>query len=276
MESKQLEQIIQQGEGLRVEFKEATDSVPASFYETVVSFSNTDGGTLLLGVNDNGIVRGVNPQAVAKLQKDIITALNARDCVNLPLYVPGALPVFCENDTFVTKIPLQYLTMSMLLNKWIHWLELKGNVEEHLSEGLKSIALPASLIKASWEEVLLYLVPSWHRKGTQLAELKWPDNQVFEKDKIEKVPSWSQKSTQLLRKKTWYLIGILSLCTEPVKLKMLLEFFDYRNEKAFRDNYIKPLREVGFIVMTIPNRATDPENKYVITEQGKAFLSGQL
>ena len=28
--------------------------------------------------------------------------------------------------------------------------------------------------------------------------------------------------------------------------------------------------------MTIPDKPTDPENKYVITEKGKAFLTGQF
>ncbi|MEI7527081.1 MAG: hypothetical protein WCJ95_22215, partial [Mariniphaga sp.] len=194
----------------------------------------------------------------------------------LPLYVPGARPVFYENDTFVTEIPLQYLSLSKFRNEWIQWLEIDGNMDEHLAIGLENIALPPSLMKASWEEVLLHLIPSWTIKGTLLNSLDWPKNQVYKKDEIKKVPSWTQKGTQLLRKKVWYLIGILSLCSEPVKQKMLLEAFGYKNEKTFRDNYIKPLREVGFITRTSPDKQTDPENKYVITEQGKSFLSGQF
>lgn len=79
--------LIQQGEGPKIEFKAASDSVPGSFYETVVSFSNTNGGTILLGVNDAGLVSGIDPAASVKLQKDIITALNSMDCVNPPVYV---------------------------------------------------------------------------------------------------------------------------------------------------------------------------------------------
>ena len=154
----------------------------------------------------------------------------------LPLYVPGARPVFYENDTFVTEIPLQYLSLSKFRNEWIQWLELNGNMDEHLAIGLENIALPPSLMKASWEEVLFHLIPSWTIKGTQLTSLDWPKNQVYKKEEIEKVPSWTQKGTQLLRKKVWYLIGILCLCSEPVKQKMLLEAFGYKNEKTFRDN----------------------------------------
>jgi ATP-dependent DNA helicase RecG len=561
MNQQEINRIIQQGEGIRIEFKEAMSSVPASFYETIVSFSNTDGGTLLLGVDDNGKVKGIDPDATVQLQKDIISALNSRDSINppiyvqpftilhpdglvmviqipassqihdhagtiysrefevdldvtrnqqkvsdiylrkrnffteaqiyphlsmgdmdpslfekarqiirnnksdhpwllvseeqmlrdsvlwrkdfqtgeegftlaaalifgkdttiqsilpaykaeamvriqnkdrwddrivpplrtnlidtylvlkdfigkhlpekfymegdqridlrdkifrevignvivhreytsalsteliitdtevritnpnkplfhgvidplgfnpypknpnirkfftsfgwtdeigsgirntnkyLPLYVPGAKPVFHENDTFVTEIPLQYLSLSKFHNEWIQWLELNEDMSEHLAIGLKNIALPATLMKSSWEEVLLHLVPSWTLKGIQLSPLDWPKNQVYKKDDIEKVPSWTQKGTQLLRKKVWYLIGILSLCSEPVKQKMLLKAFGYKNENTFRNNYIIPLREVGFIAMTIPDKPTVPDNKYIITEQGKSFLSGQF
>lgn len=48
------------GEGTRVEFKEAQGGVPLSLYESVVSFSNTDGGTIVLGADDSGRVLGID------------------------------------------------------------------------------------------------------------------------------------------------------------------------------------------------------------------------
>lgn len=561
MDIQQVQKIIDQGEGLRIEFKVAIDTVPSSFYETVVSFSNTDGGTILLGVDDNKIVKGINPAATTKLQKDIVTALNTRDCINppvyvqpfvvehprglimviqipsssqlhnhsgiiysrefeadiditdnqqkvsdiylrkrnfftesiiyphltmehldaglferarqiirnnrsdhpwllvsdeqmlrdstlwridfktgeegltlaaalifgkdstiqsilpaykveamvriqnkdrwddrinpplrtnlidtylrlkqfindklpenfytegnqridlrdkifrevignvivhreytsalstelvitdtevritnpnrayfhgvinsnefnpypknpnirkfftsfgwtdeigsgirntnryLPLYVPGAKPVFIENDTFITEIPLLFASLSKFAEKWNKWLGLNADFSIHFSAGFENIALPASLSNASWSEALLFLVPSWHRIGTQLGALDWPENQIFLDEEIKNVPSWAEKGRELLCKKVWYLIGILSLCTEPVKLKDLMLAFNYKNEKAFRDSYIKPLRSLDFITLTNIEKLTDPENKYRITEQGKAFLIGQL
>jgi predicted transcriptional regulator len=52
--------------------------------------------------------------------------------------------------------------------------------------------------------------------------------------------------------------------------------FDYKNTKTFRDNYLKPLREAGLVVFTIPEKPTDSDNKYVLTQQGKAFLGGNF
>ena len=94
---------IEKKEGLKIEFKAAKDSVPASFYDTVSSFSNTDGGTIYLGITDDGVVEGINPASEVKLKKDIITALNSVDCINPPVYVspftvqhPGGLVMIIQ------------------------------------------------------------------------------------------------------------------------------------------------------------------------------------
>jgi len=84
-----------------------------------------------------------------------------------------------------------------------------------------------------WKELLLHLVPTWHQKGTHLHDLDWPKNQAFTMEEIKKVPTWDEKGTQLLRLKVLYLISILILATEPIKLTELLKIFDYKSEKKF-------------------------------------------
>jgi ATP-dependent DNA helicase RecG len=193
----------------------------------------------------------------------------------LPRYVPNAEPVFIENDTFKTQIPLRWASLGEYAEEFYQWMEFPDPALAQLQRGLVSVPLPPELHVESWGGLLLYLVPSWHQKGTLLAGLKWPKNQLFREDEIKNVPSWSKKSTQLLNKKTRYLIGILSLTTEPISTTELLQIFDYKNEKSFRDTYLKPLREEGLITFTNPEKPTDPENKYVITEAGKLFLAGR-
>jgi len=97
--------IIAQGENSKVEFKECTDTIPGSIYETIVSFSNTEGGVILLGVNDEGQVTGINPIVQAKLQKDIISALNSTDCVNPLIYVQPILIPHPDGLVIVIQIP---------------------------------------------------------------------------------------------------------------------------------------------------------------------------
>jgi len=73
---KKLKQLINDGEGLTVEFKRCESELTSSVYETISAFSNRYGGYILLGVEDNGDISGVNPKATAKLCKDFITSLN--------------------------------------------------------------------------------------------------------------------------------------------------------------------------------------------------------
>ncbi|MDR1322723.1 MAG: putative DNA binding domain-containing protein [Gracilibacteraceae bacterium] len=71
-----LEQLLRDGEGLTIEFKRCTDELPRTVYETVCSFSNRYGGYILLGVEDDGTVTGVSPDAVQKIKKNFSTSLN--------------------------------------------------------------------------------------------------------------------------------------------------------------------------------------------------------
>lgn len=52
-------------------------------------------------------------------------------------------------------------------------------------------------------------------------------------------------------------------------------YFQYKNRNTFRENYLNPLKQLGFIMSTKPDTPNAPDNKYVITEQGKAFLMGR-
>jgi len=194
----------------------------------------------------------------------------------IPLYVHNAKPVFIENDVFKTIIPLQSVNLATYSNEMLSWLELPASISTHLQKGLATIPISASLKNKAWSDVILQLVPSWNEKGTQLTALNWPVNQIHDIEEIKNVSSWNIKGTQLLQKKVWYLISILCLTSEGIRFKDIMESLDYKNEKVFRDNYIKPLRNAGLITLTNQSKPTDPENKYCITEKGRAFLGALL
>lgn len=65
--NKSIIQIIKEGEGLTTEFKRTVDS-PFKIAKTIVSFANTSGGNLLIGVSDNGSIPGVESE-LRELQK---------------------------------------------------------------------------------------------------------------------------------------------------------------------------------------------------------------
>ena len=68
--------LLQQGEGLTVEFKRAKDKLPETLFDTICAFLNRNGGTVLLGVLDNGIINGVDPANAERMLKEIITTSN--------------------------------------------------------------------------------------------------------------------------------------------------------------------------------------------------------
>ena len=77
-----------------------------------------------------------------------------------------------------------------------------------------------------------------------------------------------------------------STVTDPVK-KMLLQLqnremssgelrkkLDLSHRATFRENYLHPALNSGFIEYTIPGKPTSRLQKYRITGKGKRFLSG--
>lgn len=62
---RQIEQMILQGESATLEFKKELGE-PFAIIQTVVAFANTEGGSILIGVNDDGNVVGIDEIRKAK------------------------------------------------------------------------------------------------------------------------------------------------------------------------------------------------------------------
>jgi ATP-dependent DNA helicase RecG len=75
MTNEEVEILLQKGEGTRIEFKECNGIITSSFYETVASFSNKEGGTILLGVTDDKKIKGIPKDKINSVIKNIITSL---------------------------------------------------------------------------------------------------------------------------------------------------------------------------------------------------------
>lgn len=230
----------------------------------------------------------------------------------LPLYIPEAKPSFVENDTFKTIIPLQWVSMKSYAKAFMDWLQIPDSAHEHLEKGLSAIPLSSNLTNQNWEEVILHLVPGWHLNGTQYAQLNWPDLQVFTKElknlvpglskkvpsriekgaklpnsmgidfqlimkeEIKKVPGWNEKGARLLAKKAYNLIRIMMLTIEQATIEQLLSWMDYKKRQSFREIYLVPLQNCDLLTKTNPAKPSDPDQKYVLTANGKNFLAGVL
>jgi ATP-dependent DNA helicase RecG len=90
MTVEKIRELLNQGEGFTVEYKECVNSLNDSVFETVASFSNRYGGYLLLGVKDEGdkgVVIGVNRNAASSIKKNFINILNNPNKISPTLYL---------------------------------------------------------------------------------------------------------------------------------------------------------------------------------------------
>lgn len=105
----EIKQLLEKGEGTRVEFKEAQNGVPDSFYDSVVSFLNKEGGIILLGLTDDGNVLGLDEANIMKLKQDIVTALNNPELISPPYPLPVRDTKYGEHNLLYLRVPVSSL-----------------------------------------------------------------------------------------------------------------------------------------------------------------------
>ncbi|MBN1591505.1 MAG: putative DNA binding domain-containing protein [Pirellulales bacterium] len=93
------------GEGSDWEFKSAKGGLPGSMWETYSGMTNTDGGTIVLGIEKDGTVRGL--EDVPKMQKSFGDTINNRGKVNINLLTDEMVQVvpFDKTSVLVVRVP---------------------------------------------------------------------------------------------------------------------------------------------------------------------------
>ena len=202
----------------------------------------------------------------------------------LPFYVENAKPVFIDEPMFRTVIPLVRYTMADNVNKWLNWLNLDEKLMTKLTESLKNIEIDGHLHKMGWNEQLEYFIPNWIENDNKIAlssAKKSPkskktdvnENQIkdncYNSSQVEKSP----KSNEKINKKLNYLVKILFMTGSPMSIDEMMLIFEYRDYKNFRMNFINLLEKNDLITKTNPDKPTASNQKYIITEKGKQFLT---
>jgi len=68
--------LLKKRERIRIEFKRAQNYIPENLFETVCAFLNREGGSILLGVDNEGNVAGVDSSSVSQMKADISSLSN--------------------------------------------------------------------------------------------------------------------------------------------------------------------------------------------------------
>ena len=84
MEGSKLDGYLSRGEGLSLEFKRCGNQPGADTFETICSFANRQGGSILLGVLDDGAVEGIDARAVSAIERNSVNVVNNPDLFNVP------------------------------------------------------------------------------------------------------------------------------------------------------------------------------------------------
>ncbi|HRY33036.1 MAG TPA: putative DNA binding domain-containing protein [Bacteroidales bacterium] len=84
MTEAQIRTYLSQGEGLRIEFKKSRLALPGNLFESVCSFLNHSGGTILLGVDNDGSFEGVDRTTLDKLMDNVATLSNNPEFLDPP------------------------------------------------------------------------------------------------------------------------------------------------------------------------------------------------
>ncbi len=107
--NEEIGQLLQKGEGTRIEFKEAQNGVPDTLYDTVSAFLNKEGGIILLGVSDDGAILGIEQANLMQLKQNIVTALNNPDVINPPYTLPVRDKEYEGKKILYIRIPVSSL-----------------------------------------------------------------------------------------------------------------------------------------------------------------------
>ena len=67
-------------------------------------------------------------------------------------------------------------------------------------------------------------------------------------------------------------VQLLEFTFKERSIAELMELFKWQNRTKFRTKYIKPLIDVGWLTMTIPDKPRSSKQRYITTEAGKEAL----
>ena len=112
--------------------------------------------------------------------------------------------------------------------------------------------------------------PEFRQDGGQFIQTVWRPKSAA--DVVEVVAQGTKSGTKsgLSRDQ----VEILVKASTGAALTDLMAVAGRANRTKFRDQVIKPLLEQGLLEMTLPDKPTSSQQKYVLTVQGKRAING--
>ena len=199
----------------------------------------------------------------------------------LNVYVPGAKPLFIEDDQFKTIVPLSCSVLGK--EKAEIFMELVGLDKPKLNtetiEAIETLEIAPEYSNIENPDDLFFknrasLGWSWRQKGVEYKKLRFQINSELQISDFGKGWSWSQKGVELFEKRTITLFEVLLICLNPQNIEKIQFIIDFNTRNKLRELYLNPLRQEGFLEYTIKEKPNSPDQRYITTEKGRRFLGG--
>ena len=90
--------LLSQREGIMLEFKEAAKELPGNLFETICAMLNREGGDILLGVKDDGTVKGIDASHLEHMVTNLVNLSNNPNKLDPPFILhPGVHTIDGKN-----------------------------------------------------------------------------------------------------------------------------------------------------------------------------------
>lgn len=227
------DELQKSGEGQNLEFK---TSFGKETTETVVAFCNTSGGTLLIGVDKTGTVKGVTVNG--EILKGNYIAIHRNKLLAEAFYLRGDIEKF-GTGFFRIQSELQNSP------------ELGLNIEtlNGFTRSILEVKTQVTPQDTPQDKLLKY---------SKIGQDSLEDNKNTPQD----TPQDSVRVDVLVDN----LLAVLTGELTRIEIQGLLSL---KNRKNFRKYYLKPALDSGLIEMTIPDKPNSKHQKYRLTEKGK-------
>lgn len=220
-------QIINQGEGWTVEFKQAFRKINKDVYDTVSAFSNREGGYIFLGVEDSGNITGIESEETAeKMIAEFVTSINNEQKIRPALYLRP------EQHNIEGKI---ILCIYVPVSSQVCWHGSK--VFDRNGDADIDITLNTDLMCRLFA----------NKSNTHF---------------VNKVTDFvsDQVSDQVAEAK----IHLIQFCIKPRSTVEMMKLVNMQHRAYFRRRYLMPLLEKGKLTMTIPDKPKSRFQRYVV------------
>lgn len=168
MKDYEIENILSRGEDTKTQFKENINN-PQKLAAEFVAFSNSLGGKLILGVTDEGIVKGLNSDDIRRLNQMISNV--ASQHVKPPIHPITEIHDYEEKKVIIVTVPYgnnkpyctndrKYITRSGADKRMIS----NDEMQRLFQESGKMFADEMLIKNAKWEDIDLKLFESFYQK----------------------------------------------------------------------------------------------------------------